>query len=130
MVAVVLQRFKPRTDTSKKPIVQSRVDTSATEYSVGAPGKLGATSQSDVEALRARMEAMEIEYAAMKREYAQRIETMEATEAEHAEEISGIREKVGRQSFLEFVQLRVVTSRYLSVLLSRANILNLLALYK
>lgn len=104
LVAVVLQRSKLRTDTSKQPIAPSLVDTSAVEYTEGGSGQLDAASQSDIGALTARMKILEAEYAqrieAIERENARMKEAMETKEAGYEDEIAGIREKVGRQSFL------------------------------
>ena len=66
---------------------------------MGQCGQLRAASHSEVEALRARMRAMENEHAQrieeMERDYAKRIEAMEAAGAEHADEIADIQKKVG-----------------------------------
>lgn len=123
LAAVVLQGAEPRKDTLIEPAVPSRVETSAVENTVRDSGQLGVASQSHVEALEAKMKAMDIEHAErieamqrenaqrmeiiergyaqrvkeIEREYAQRIDTMKVIEAKHAQEMSDIREKVGCQ---------------------------------
>lgn len=111
LVAVVLQGAEPRKDTLNDPAVPSRAESSAAENTVGGSGQLGVSSQNDVEALEAKMKAMDIEHAqridSIERGYAQRVKMIKA---KHAEEMVDIREKVGRQSFPKSVQLHVVTS--------------------
>lgn len=51
LAAVVLQQFKPWTDTSKTHIAQSRLDISVAEYSAGGSRELGLASQSDIQPL-------------------------------------------------------------------------------
>lgn len=125
LAAVVLLGAKPRVDTLKEMVVPSRDEISAAENTARGSGQLGVASQSDVEALEAKMKAMDTKHAqrieamnrenakkieaiervyaqrvkAIERVYAQRIDTMEVVEAKHAEEMSDIREKVRRQSF-------------------------------